>query len=542
MWPQSPVDAIAAQGDRLRAPHHLYHLMRILLALAPALLFGLGSLPAQLAGTYVVGPGGNYANIAAAVTALTTSGVSGPVTFLVTANDASGPWTIGAFAGQGAANPVLFDALGTISLSGAQPLLTLNGCGFVTFRGFSGTYNATPSTFVVNAGTTDCVFTGCDFRATVATSGQALFSLVGGTNCRIEDSSFGGGYEALYAQSANSRTIVQRCRITGGGFWTMRIDGTDFILQNNFISGTSNYGIRAGGPAANLKIRHNSVYSFHPANSGSQYCTLRWYTTVGGTEVVNNIFYDDYPGTTGNNLWCSGTYRPTVMDYNCLWSNAATYTPVYASAAQTFASWQALGFDTNSIAADPLFQAPAATPADLRLQAGSPCAQAGTFLPAVLTDFFMAPRTAPVSIGGHESDGALASYTTFGAGCAGSAGIASNTSSAPPRLGTTAIITFGNLPPASIAIAMLGLSNTTSVFGPLPVDLGAWGAPGCFGRVSTEVTMLMIGSGGSASMPFVTPNQAHLMGLSFHTQALVLDTVNAFGVVTSDAATAVLGL
>jgi uncharacterized iron-regulated membrane protein len=77
-------------------------------------------LPAQLNGTYLVGSGGNYANIAAAVADLQAVGVAGPVTFLVNAND-SGPWTISAFAGQGPANPVLFDALGPVTISGTQP-------------------------------------------------------------------------------------------------------------------------------------------------------------------------------------------------------------------------------------------------------------------------------------------------------------------------------------------------------------------------------------------------------------------------------------
>ncbi|MCA8976404.1 MAG: right-handed parallel beta-helix repeat-containing protein [Planctomycetes bacterium] len=507
-----------------------------------AFLTTASSLPAQLAGSYVVGTGGSYPDIAAAVAALNTNGVSAPVTFLVTGNDTSGPWTIGSFAGQGAANPVLFDALGTITIGGAQPLLTMNGCDSVTFRGFSGTFGATASAFVITGTTTDCVFTGCDFQATVVTSGQALFNLSGGTGCRIEDSSFGGGKEALNSGPGNDGTTVQRCRITGGGFWTMQVDGTNFTLVDNFIAGTSNYGIRAGTNCTNFKIWHNSVYSFHPVSAGSQFCSLRWYSIASGTEVVNNIFYDDYPGSTGNNLWAPGSQRPTLMDYNCMWSNAPSYTPVYAGAYMTFAAWQASGYDQNGIAADPLFISPTSSPADLRLQASSPCAQAGTFLPGVLTDFFQLPRTTPVSIGGHEEDGMTASYTTFGPGCAGSVGVASNSASAPPRLGTTMVVTIGNLPASNLAIAALGLSNTASPVGPLPIDLGPYGAPGCHGRVSPDATRVLIGAGGSGSFNFPTPNQTSLIGVVIYTQALVLDAVNPLGGVMSDAAAAVLGL
>ncbi len=516
-----------------------------------ASLLGLAAaLPAQLNGTYLVGSGGNYANIAAAVADLQAVGVAGPVTFLVNAND-SGPWTINAFAGQGPANPVLFDALGPVTISGTQPVLTLTGCANVTFRGFDGTFTNTPSSFVINAGTTDCAFTGCDFRATVSTSGAALFNIVGGSGLRIEDSTFGGGYEALYAQAATSFTTVQRCKILGGGFWIMRIAGSDFTLANNFITGNSNYGISAGvsgntAASTNLKIVHNSVYSSH-TSSASQYCTLRWYSAAAGTEVQNNIFCDIYPTATatGFNMWCSGALRPTLMNYNCFRTNYPGTFPVYASANRTLAAWQGLGFDQNSFEADPLFTAPGTTTTDdLTLQPGSPCSMTGTPLALVTTDYFLYPRTPAVSIGAHEQDaGFPASYTGFAAGCAGTAGTPSNTASAPPRLGTSTSITFGNLPAPSAAIALIGLSNTVSAFGPLPLDLSSFGGTGCFARVSADATVFVLGAGGSASLPINTPNDPGMMGLMYYTQALVLDsTLNGLGASMSDAAVAQVGL
>lgn len=536
-----------APGRHLPARAILHMLTSRVLAVAA--LLGTATLsPAQLAGSYLVGPGGAYPNIAAAITALTTSGVVAPVTFTVTASD-TGPWTIPSFPGQGPTNPVVFDAVGTITLGGTQPVLTLNGCASVTFRGFSGQYTNTPSTFVIAGSTADCVFTNCNFLANVSTSGQALFSFTGGTGCRIEDSTFGGGYESLNSAVANANTTVQRCQILGGGFWIMRIAGTDFTLANNLITGNSNYGISCGvsgtpTSAANLKVWHNSIFINHVSTAAaSQYCSLRWYSNAAGTEVVDNILVDNFPLGTGYNMWCSGSYRPTLMNYNCLYSNAATYFVTAASGNQTFATWQALGFDLNSIQADPLFVAPAATPPDLSLQPTSPCATAGTFLPAVLTDYALAPRTVPVSIGALEQDGgAAASYTVFGAGCAGTSGVPSNTISAPPQIGTSPTITFGNLPPPNIAIAVLGLSNTFAGAIPLPVDLAILGAPGCNARTSLDVTIGLAGVGGTASTAFPIANNPILIGFTFYTQALVLDPpLNAFGLSTSDAAVVVVG-
>ncbi|MEO6593976.1 MAG: hypothetical protein ABIP94_04410 [Planctomycetota bacterium] len=519
--------------------------------LSPVILFvGMlvtaASLPAQLGGTYVVGPAATYSNIAAAIAALTTSGVAAPVTFLVTAND-TGPWTIPAFPGQGPANPVLFDTIAPVTIGGAAPMLTLNGCASVTFRGFNGTFPSAASSFVVDGGATDCAFANCNFVAPTSTGGAALFRFINCSGCRIEDSTFGGAYEALKSEVGDSNATVQRCRILGGGWRILTMGGTNFTLANNFITGNTPYGINAGIPGmptsgANLKIWHNSVYIVH-TGSGTQLCSLRWYSGAAGTEVIDNVFYDDL-STLSFNMWCSGTLRPVLMNNNCFWSNLAGYFPVWASTNQTLAQWQALGFDGNSIQANPMFVAPTATPPDLSLQVGSPCTASGVSLPFVVTDFFLTPRTTPVSIGAHEQDSGIgATYAIFGPGCPGTAGVPSNTISAPPRLGQSSVITFGNLPPPVVAFAIVGLSSTVSAFGPLPLNLAPLGIPGCQGRVSPDVLLGLVGASGSATLPFTTPNQIGLLGFTFFTQALVIDpTLNAFGASISDAAVGVVGL
>jgi hypothetical protein len=506
------------------------------------------ALPAQLAGTYAIGPSGNFANLAAAITALNSQGVVAPVTFVLLANE-TGPWTINAFAGQGTANPVVFDGLGTATIAGGQPVLTLNGCANVTFRGLSGSFTNTPNTFVIQPGTADTTFTNCRLLATVATTGQALFTVNGGSGLTIEDCEFGGSYESIYVLAAASNTTLRRNKILGGGFWIMRLAGSDILLENNFITGTSQYGISAGvsgntASAQNLKIRHNSIYINHPTTS-AQFCSLRWYAAAANnTEVVDNIFYDGYGATAALNMWCSGALRPTVMDYNCLWSNVAGYNCVFAGVNLAFSAWQALGFDANSIQADPLYTAPGTTTAaDLRLGSGSPCATAGTLLPGTPFDYFWYPRTTPVSIGAHESDGSQASYTVFAAGCAGTAGTPSNSASQPPQLGTSSTITFGNLPNPPLAIAIVGFSNTLSGFGPLPLHLAGFGAPNCYARVSADATSFLLGNAGAASFTLSTPNLPGLIGLTYHTQGLVLDPANnALGVSMSAAATAIVGL
>lgn len=218
---------------------------------------------------------------------------------------------------------------------------------------------------------------------------------------------------------------------------------------------------------------------------------------------------------------------------------------VFAGANLQFAGWQALGFDQNSIQQDPQFVAPANnTSADLRLQNTSPCTTAGTLLASTPTDYFLMPRTTPVSIGAHENDGgSLATYTVFGPGCPGSNGTPTNGASNPPQLGSVMTVTFGNLPTPELAIAVVGFSNTTSPLGALPYDMTGLGAPNCFARISPDITTFLFGAANAASVQFSTPNALGLMGLSYHVQALVLDSGNnALGVSMSSAATAVVGL
>jgi hypothetical protein len=141
-----------------------------------------------------------------------------------------------------------------------------------------------------------------------------------------------------------------------------------------------------------------------------------------------------------------------------------------------------------------------------------------------------------------EFSGVLPVYAVFGGGCAGGAGVPSNTADALPRIGHTMIARIGNLPAPEAAFFMLGMSNTTSAFGPLPFDLTAVGAPGCFGRVRPDASTLLIGSGGAATVRLSIPDSPAYIGMGFFTQALVLQPgLNALGAAASDAVAAIVG-
>ncbi|MBL8755297.1 MAG: PKD domain-containing protein [Planctomycetes bacterium] len=134
-----------------------------------------------------------------------------------------------------------------------------------------------------------------------------------------------------------------------------------------------------------------------------------------------------------------------------------------------------------------------------------------------------------------------AGYGYIGAGCAGSLGVPGNRSTTQPVLGGAATIVIDRLP-FDLGVLALGFSRSLSAIGPLPVDLGLIGMPGCPLRVSFEATLTMLGAGNTASVVFPVPSTTALVGALVYSQALSFDpALNAFGFAISDAAAMLVG-
>jgi PKD repeat protein len=132
-------------------------------------------------------------------------------------------------------------------------------------------------------------------------------------------------------------------------------------------------------------------------------------------------------------------------------------------------------------------------------------------------------------------------YGVFGLGCAGALGVPGNVVRRHPHLGGTMQVDLTNLP-LDVVMYWWGFSNTTSAFGPLPVDLTALGAPGCAARVSLDAAIVLSGANHTASFQLALPNVPAILGTRFYSQGLSLDPgANALGLVASDAAGFVVG-
>jgi len=131
----------------------------------------------------------------------------------------------------------------------------------------------------------------------------------------------------------------------------------------------------------------------------------------------------------------------------------------------------------------------------------------------------------------------------FAAGCATSAGQSRIRSSdgRGPRLGNTLVTLIDGVPSASPGLfAIIGLERTSTVLGPLPLDLGPYGMPGCNLHVRDDVVLF---HGGAVSFAMVIPNAPYLLGLGFYQQAVILDPLlaNPLRAAISDAAAAIIG-
>ncbi|MFO1078345.1 MAG: formylglycine-generating enzyme family protein [Planctomycetota bacterium] len=131
-------------------------------------------------------------------------------------------------------------------------------------------------------------------------------------------------------------------------------------------------------------------------------------------------------------------------------------------------------------------------------------------------------------------------YSTFATGCAGSMPPTHLVAENLPILGGALEVQLDNLP-VNAAILVTGFSNSAPG---LPLSLTPYGMPGCWLRITTDLTAWIAGTSHQAIATLAMPQLAGLLGFPFYQQAAVPDPLagNAAQLVTSDAAVAWIGL
>ena len=139
----------------------------------------------------------------------------------------------------------------------------------------------------------------------------------------------------------------------------------------------------------------------------------------------------------------------------------------------------------------------------------------------------------------------LATWTTLGAGCAGSAGVPrlQSVANARPVLGTTFDIELLAVPANALAAMTIGFSATTWSGGALPASLASLGMPGCTLFASPEIPFTTPATAaGRATLSLPLPNVAAFAGIEFFVQGIALDPgTNPLGAVVSNAGAGVIG-
>lgn len=128
-----------------------------------------------------------------------------------------------------------------------------------------------------------------------------------------------------------------------------------------------------------------------------------------------------------------------------------------------------------------------------------------------------------------------AAWNPVGIACTGSAGTPVLTGDLP-WLGDQFTARITNLPASSTVMLLLGSSRSSWGSLRLPLDLAAWGMPGCTLYTNGILLVPVSVQGGSGVATVTVPNAANLLGVPFYAQALATDPpANPVGVVLSNA-------
>ena len=352
-------------------------------------LFTPAGLRAQLSGAYTIDntqatAGSNYNSFNAAISALTTSGVSGAVTFTVASS--TGPYTehlsIPSISGANSTNTITFDGnnetLQFTPTSTDWSIIDLNGADYVKFTnlsitGVSNTYgvgvhlrNQANYNEVSNCTITLPITSTSAYSAYVLAS-SSLTSMTGYAdnannntfqNNTMQGSGGGGPYYAIRLNGSSSTVLSTGNAIIGNtiqdqynygvyGYYTNGtvIRGNDISRPNRTASISTFYGIYLSTGCLDNVIEQNKVhgpFGQNPTVATACYGIYISSTSAGsGTEneVKNNLIYDMQGSSTCVGIYLTSAvfvqvYHNTInLDYSS--ATAGTTYGIYTSASGT---------------------------------------------------------------------------------------------------------------------------------------------------------------------------------------------------------------
>jgi hypothetical protein len=139
--------------------------------------------------------------------------------------------------------------------------------------------------------------------------------------------------------------------------------------------------------------------------------------------------------------------------------------------------------------------------------------------------------------------GNAASYTYYGDACPGQKGRPTLTVSQAPQIGEPWTLGLAFCRPSTSALLLFGVSRTTWLSIPLPLDLAPFGAAGCKLLASAENSVpVAIDAKGTGSFSVTVPGSTALLGAVFFNQGIVTDLgANGLNLVFSQGGAARVG-
>lgn len=421
-------------------------------------------LIAQMSGTYTVNPGGggNYTTIAAAISALQTQGVSGPVTINIVSGVYPEALVIDPIAGASATNTITFrSATGSAAavtiapttsvMNNGSAAIFVNGADHVHFErmtvdaflngifftgdvaglaitgcvvqgdplaltwGFGGYLNGVLTDFIIE----ECTFSACLTAISLLGSASVVHENIvirrntltssvdlarGLTISHVRDMSIEENVIDLQTPLPSQTVSVPAIRLldcagavvvaknhlvvnTGDGITLMDLDSpeeTPCLVENNMVRLIHGPSVAKGlnfSDVDHLVCRQNTV------RCDEGHAALKIQRT--GVILTGNIFSST---TMEAVAWLEGPLN-FIIDRNLWHAPGSTvvkhrpsmFTP-YTS--YTLPQWQAMGYDANSIFADPQFL----STTDLHIAPSSPAVGLAPFPATVATDIDGDPR------------------------------------------------------------------------------------------------------------------------------------------------------
>lgn len=235
-----------------------------------------------LSGTYsICSSGCDYSSIAAAITDLNNNGISGPVTFNVSAGTYSGTATLNAISASSATNTVTFAGAGMYSTvwQDISTPLTVNYAQYVTFKNItfkctSSLYQGVYMNYAANISFSHCRFIAPDYGSSPSGTPYCIKAYYL-NNCTFDANRFEGGFYSFYHYGYNT-----------SGY------GNNIFTNNRIVS---------FGPA--------SIYEYGYGQSGNIFSNNSFDSGVyNGRHYAIAITFDNAVTIKGNTLRDAGMY------------------------------------------------------------------------------------------------------------------------------------------------------------------------------------------------------------------------------------------